>query len=249
MDQPPVIEAELVPYKETRIAKRSIFDLEPKQQVEKATEMANALYDVIEKQKLYSLIQGKKYVKVEGWELLGTFLGILPRERSIIALEDGSYEASVDLIRASDGVIVGGASAICGIDEKRWASAEKYARRSMAFTRAVGKAYRSSFSWIVSLAGYEVTPAEEIPREDQKPTVKAGSTKNVQQTSEEVHLYSGETKQQETFKAHLQTHGIGEEHWQQIHDAMLNQPKYKLDSVLAGLGLKKKGAIDHAAKI
>lgn len=146
--------------------KRSLFELEPKAQVEKATEIANALYDVIEKQKLYSIIQGKKYVKVEGWELLGTFLGILPRERAVSCDDAGNFEASVDLIRASDGCVVGGASAICGVDEKRWTHADRYARRSMAITRAIGKAYRCSFSWIVCLAGYEATPEEEIPKEE-----------------------------------------------------------------------------------
>ena len=35
----------------------------------------------------------------------------------------------------------------------------------MAQTRAVGKAYRNILSWIVKMAGYEATPAEEIDRE------------------------------------------------------------------------------------
>lgn len=142
--------------------KLSLFDMEPKEQIAKATEMANALADVIEKQKLYSNIQGKKYVKVEGWELLGAFLGILPRESSVVRYEDGSYEARVDLIRTANGCVVGGASAVCGVDEKRWKGADEFARRSMAVTRAVGKAYRCSFSWILTLSGYDPTPAEEL---------------------------------------------------------------------------------------
>jgi len=32
----------------------------------------------------------------------------------------------------------------------------------MAATRATGKAYRLAFSWIINLAGYETTPAEEM---------------------------------------------------------------------------------------
>lgn len=143
--------------------KPSMFDLEPDAQIEYAAKIANSLVKVIEKQHLYTNIQGRKYVKVEGWEVLGTFLGVLPRERHVTELPDGSYEAFVDLVRSSDGIVVGGASAICGVDEKRWSGADRYARRSMAITRAVGKAYRTCFSWIISLAGYEVTPAEEIP--------------------------------------------------------------------------------------
>ncbi|MBK8185727.1 MAG: hypothetical protein IPK63_23660 [Candidatus Competibacteraceae bacterium] len=37
----------------------------------------------------------------------------------------------------------------------------------MAQTRATGKACRLAFSWIMSLAGYEPTPAEEMPDKQQ----------------------------------------------------------------------------------
>lgn len=206
--------------------KRSLFDLEPEDQVLKATQIANALYKVIEKQKLFTVIQGKKYVRVEAWELLGTFLGILPRERSIQRLEDGSYEASVDLIRATDGVVVGGASAICGVDEKRWANAEQYARRSMAFTRAVGKAYRSSFSWIVSLAGYQPTPAEEMPTDE--PKVVVGKPEGKQ-----VRPYTGDTQQQEAIQKILLEKKIPEDRWALIHERMMGKYGKDLPTVIA----------------
>jgi hypothetical protein len=50
------------------------------------------------------------------------------------------------------------------MDEPTWAKRPGYARRSMAVTRATGKAFRLGFSWIMTLAGYEVTPAEEMPQ-------------------------------------------------------------------------------------
>jgi len=71
-------------------------------------------------------------------------------------------EATVELIRASDGAIIGRGSAICGMDESTWASRPRYARRSMAITRATGKAFRLGYSWIITLAGYAPTPAEEM---------------------------------------------------------------------------------------
>lgn len=90
-------------------------------------------------------------------------LGVLPREVGVTACEDGSYEAIVELIRTGDGAVIGRASAICGTpDEPTWATRPAYARRSMAITRATGKAYRLGFSWIMALAGYEPTPAEEM---------------------------------------------------------------------------------------
>lgn len=140
----------------------SIFDMSPKGKIVYATEIANELYKVIEKQKLYSNIQGKKYIKAEGWATLGTMLNVLPKEERVIEQEDGSFEAWVNLISPT-GMVVGGASALCGMDEARWRSANRYARRSMAITRATGKAYRLTFAFIPAMAGYEVTPAEEMP--------------------------------------------------------------------------------------
>ena len=137
--------------------------------VQQATEIATELSKVIDSRKLYSKIQGKKFVKVEGWTTLGAMLGVLPREISVTRLEDGGYEAVVELVRTNDGMVIGRGSALCGIDEKRWSKADEYARRSMAITRATGKAYRLGFSWIVTLAGYEPTPAEEMPQQAATP--------------------------------------------------------------------------------
>ena len=33
----------------------------------------------------------------------------------------------------------------------------------MAITRAIGRVYAQNFRWIIKLAGYETTPAEEMP--------------------------------------------------------------------------------------
>lgn len=150
------------------VVQRSFFTMEPEQQINYASRIATVLADVISKQKLYSEIQGRKYVKVEGWQTLGTFLGVTAKERSVSRLVDGSYEAFVDLVKFADGSVVGGASALCSINEKRWGNADDYARRSMAITRATGKAYRCAFAWIVTLAGYEATPEEEMPREEKR---------------------------------------------------------------------------------
>lgn len=141
----------------------AFLDLKPKDMVLAASEVANVLKDVIEKQNLFTNIQGKKYVKHEGWATLGSLLGFLPREKSVVEHKDGSFEAVVELYNMRTGQIVGQGSALCGMDEERWRKAQKYARRSMAITRATGKAYRLGFAWVMALAGYEATPAEEMP--------------------------------------------------------------------------------------
>ena len=131
--------------------------------IQKASAVAAELAKIINDRKLYTTISGRKFVQVEGWETLGAMLGVLPREvPPVLRHEDGTYEAVVELVRVGDQAIIGRGSAICGIDEKTWANRPEYARRSMAITRATGKAYRLAFSWIMTLAGYQPTPAEEM---------------------------------------------------------------------------------------
>lgn len=128
------------------------------------TKVADLLRNLINSRKLASNIGGREYVTVEGWNALGAMLGVTPREVGVREV-DGDYEADVELIRVSDGAVIGRATAIVGSDEKTWASRPRYARRSMAVTRATGKAFRLALSWIVKLAGFEVTLAEEMPDE------------------------------------------------------------------------------------
>lgn len=134
----------------------------PQEVVVMATHMAKTLAKIIEDQRLYANINGRRYVNVEGWTTLGAMLGIVPREDKVTLLENEDYEAHVSLIRNSDGKVVGGASSIVSSDEKMWSQRPRYARRSMAVTRATGKAYRLGYSWIMTLAGFEPTPAEEM---------------------------------------------------------------------------------------
>lgn len=139
-----------------------ILSLPPSRLINGATEIANVLKSVVEQQKLFTPIGGKKYVNVEGWTTLGSLMGIIPREVDVTELEDGSYTAVVELYNTRTGQVVGRGSALCGREEKTWHSRPRYALRSMAVTRATGKAFRLSFSWIMSLAGYAATPAEEM---------------------------------------------------------------------------------------
>lgn len=145
--------------------------------VDVAREIANALADVIEHQRLAVGIQGRKYVKVEGWTTLAVMLGVVAREVQTTEA-DGIYTATVELVRMNDGACISRASAECGSDDELdrygkpiWSARPRYARRSMAQTRATGKACRLAFSWIMALAGYEPTPAEEMPdtRQDERP--------------------------------------------------------------------------------
>lgn len=233
---------EIVEYQEPgKVAtpQQSFFAMAPKEQVKFASEIAEVLANIIDRQKLYSLIQGKKYVKVEGWQTLGTFLGIIPKERSVTRLSDGSYEAFVDLIKFADGKVVGGGSALCSIAEKRWSSADEYARRSMAITRATGKAFRSAFSWIITLAGYEATPEEEIPRTEAPKNVSAPTKARDLKSEIKTEIYTGATEQQKKVLEHCEKENIDQKYWAAIDDNLMNKPFTKVNvgaAVRAALG-------------
>jgi hypothetical protein len=140
----------------------------PEGMIALASRMATALRDIVEQQKLYAIIQGKKYPQVEAWTTIARMDNVVAREAEHpIRHDDGSYEAFVELVRLSDGMVIGRASALCGTpDDKPWNSRSEPARRSMAVTRATSRACRQHYSWIMALAGYEPTPADEMPREE-----------------------------------------------------------------------------------
>lgn len=159
----------IVPVAQAAVSLGTLQAASPVALVQGARALADALADVIERQRLAVGIQGRKYVKVEGWTTLGVMLGVVPREVGTVE-QDGIYTATVELVRMNDGACISRASAECGSDDELdrygkpvWSGRPRYARRSMAQTRATGKACRLAFSWIMALAGYEPTPAEEMP--------------------------------------------------------------------------------------
>ena len=143
-----------------------------------ATEVATCLTDVLEKKDLTIVLNkkepDKKYVTIEGWEVLGTMLGLTAV--STIIKEIKSKQGIVVGFRArgtiykdvvlDKGEIVGGtivSQAEAEADRSGFQT-DRFAIASMAQTRALSKAYRMALSWIVKLAGYEGTGAEEMPQ-------------------------------------------------------------------------------------
>ena len=111
-----------------------------------------------------SMIQGRQYPKVDWWTTVGMSLGLFPVEVSndrIRDQEDICYLAVVE-VRHGDQLVTR-ASAICSSKEEPWADRDEHAIRSMAATRATGKAFRIGLSGLAVLAGLEPTPAEEMP--------------------------------------------------------------------------------------
>ena len=147
--------------------------------VDVATNVANTLAPLVRSQGLVvtGLNRANKeaeYVTVEGWEVLGTFLGIVPVTtiiREVKSKQDRTvgYVARATLYQnpvIENDEIVGGtviARAEAQADRSGFQK-DLFAIASMAQTRALGKAYRMGLSWIMKMAGFEGTPAEEMPK-------------------------------------------------------------------------------------
>ncbi len=136
---------------------------DPSQVIERASAIATALADVIKKQGLATQIQGKSHVRVEGWTVLGSMIGVFPVLESCEAISIDGVDGFVATVNAQtmSGAVIGKASAYCMRSENRWNTADTYAVASMAQTRATSKALRIPLGFIMQIAGYETTPAEE----------------------------------------------------------------------------------------
>lgn len=141
----------------------------PRQYVQAATRVATELAAVINDRRLFAVIGGRKYVTVEAWTLLANMLGVHPIvawSRPLLAVGGAEgWEARVE-VRNGRGDLIGAGEAMCSRDEKTWANRDEFAVRAMAQTRAISRALRNPLGFVVKLAGYEATPAEEMPREE-----------------------------------------------------------------------------------
>lgn len=156
--------AELVKLEPQREA---IERADPIQVVERARVIADELKKIVLHAKLVSRISGREYVQVEGWTTMLAMLSITPQTEWARRLEregEVCYESRV-ILQTLDGRTVGAGEAMCSSKEKNWSNRDEFAIRSMAQTRATGKAARLSYSWIMKLAGFEPTPAEEMVSE------------------------------------------------------------------------------------
>jgi hypothetical protein len=167
--------AELVPYESAPAP--NLFGPDPELALKRMAELATRLADVIEAKKLYATISGRRHITAEGWTTLGGMLGVVPVVCWTRPNETGDgYVARVEA-RTLDGRVVGAAESECSRVESKWKNRDPYAIRSMAQTRAIGRALRAPLGQIVVLAGYEPAGAEEIPSEPESaPRSDSGRT-------------------------------------------------------------------------
>lgn len=105
----------------------------------------------------------RKYVPVDAYQAIANAMGCVASARDVKRVE-GGYTAIGEVKRLSDGAVLAEGEGFVGDDEPKWAKGPEYARRSMVQTRAIGRACRAAFAFVVPMIdlGLSSTPAEEM---------------------------------------------------------------------------------------
>jgi hypothetical protein len=142
--------------------------------LDEAKRAAQALTQVIESKPKKVVLNGKTYLQFEDWQTLGRFYGVTAVSRSTKYVEFGEgdekvkgFEAAADALLVGTNQVISSAESLCLDDEQNWNRKPLFQLKSMAQTRACAKALRNVLAWVVVLAGYAPTPAEEMETEAQ----------------------------------------------------------------------------------
>tara|TARA_Y100000310_G_scaffold328100_1_gene395641 strand:- start:30634 stop:31521 length:888 start_codon:yes stop_codon:yes gene_type:complete len=151
------------------IAVRELQSISPKEfeaGIEEAHQKALILKGIVDSQKLSVKLGQSEHLRVEAWITIGKGYGYTARSEVLALIR--SPEGIVEGVQAratvvdSLGVAVGGAESFCFADEEGKSKQSVAQLSGMAQTRAVSRAFRELLSWVVVLAGYSATPAEEV---------------------------------------------------------------------------------------
>jgi len=172
----------------------------PGEVITAATDAANQLADIVRQRQLSKRIGAKDHILVEGWQTLGSIVGVfaikdggvreLPwpvlaglgeepedrrtaahaawdQHRRLLARRDMglAYGFSASYRAVKDGREVGWGESRCTRSEDKWIDRDDYALSSMSQTRGLVRTLKQPLGWIVTIAGYSATPAEELDSE------------------------------------------------------------------------------------
>ena len=149
-------------------AKTSSLDL-IKDENKRKTENHNALavvHEVLHNKEKPVIVNGKRHLEFEDWIALGNAFGIAVRTgeaEPVEIFEAKGFKARAEVVRVSDGIIIGGAEAYCLNNERNWRNKDYFQMASMAQTRAGSKALSNQLRGFVSLdKNLNGTPSEEM---------------------------------------------------------------------------------------
>jgi len=162
----------------------SLFSRAPKKAMEEMRDLVKIVAGQCTGPEFIAEIRNKRYPKVEWWTSLGAVLGLFPvvvYSRRLDRDDEIAYEARVE-VRHGDTVVAAG-EAMCSSQESTWKDSPEYSIKSMAITRATGKAYRIPLSFLAVMSGLAPSNAEEIPNDgtDLGRTIKADQGASIKQ--------------------------------------------------------------------
>jgi hypothetical protein len=142
---------------------------DPNKVLKEAIKAAEALKKVIDAKPHKIILNGETYLENEDWLTVARFYGVTSRIRSTkyVTFGEGEFavrgfEAIAEAFLVERGEVISMAESMCLNDEKTWGSKPLFQLRSMAQTRASSRVLRQVLGWVVVLAGYKATPAEEM---------------------------------------------------------------------------------------
>ena len=169
------------------------------------------------------------YVKVEGWQAIANAFGCTASARDVKKVFDEAddrflgFKAIGEVKRTNDGVVVSQGEGFIGVDEPRWFGgkmtawdkqkhkyvekefrpAPEYMARAMAQTRAISRACRAAFAFVVVMIDEKLstTPAEEMEPGDEPHGEERVST------PEESGAAAGQPAEGMRWQAHRCTYG------------------------------------------
>jgi hypothetical protein len=146
-------------------------DLVPKEvfgvELEQGPKVSKMLRTIMEKKEKKIFFNGKEYAEFSDLQVISDFFGLSVRTHDAQPVEIHGvkgFKAHADLVNAN-GIVVGGAEAYCMADEPNWSRKPLFQLASMAQTRAASKSISNRYRWVVAMAGYGTTPAEEMTAE------------------------------------------------------------------------------------
>lgn len=157
----------------------------PDEMIAQARQVAEALVKVVRERNLAVKFGAKEHLLVEAWQFIGHFYGVTAKIATVDDWTDETtgeqgFQAWAQAIHVSTGRVISDATAMCLNNEDNWSTRPRYEYpngqktkvgevlvprfqlMSMAQTRAVSKVLRNVFAFVVVLAGFDPTPAEEM---------------------------------------------------------------------------------------
>ena len=172
----------------------AVIEEQPDEILERGKVVAKALTKIVSTKPNKLVIGGKQYLFFEDWQLLGKFYGIFAR---VLSTEEYhrdekfiGYIAKAAAVQ--NGYELASAEAECTNTEANWKAKPMFQLRSMAQTRACGRALKNCLSWVAVQAGYSDTPAEEMEttieycNQDQRKKIFATANEMGYQSAEQL---------------------------------------------------------------